>query len=501
MDTPPTPFDAARHHFDALLSRLGSGEAARMTHTELEAVVEKEGREAMRLAVQGHLDLRAEREREALPDSVVGTDGKERSHLRNSARIVGSPFGDVEVTRTSYSYPGVPALFPLDAALNLPPDSYSLTLRSKVAEFALGGSYERAVDLLARNTGAKVAKRQAEEITIRSAADFDDFYNARKGRKPSAGNLLVLTFDGKGVIMRPDGLREATRRAAEKATPKLRNRVSPGEKANRKRVAEVASVYDVPRWVRTAEDVVGELDGDRPKRPKVQAKRVWASIVKDAASVIDDVFAEAQRRDPAHECTWVVLVDGNENQIRRARAMARKYGVQITLVLDLIHVTEYLWKAAWSFHDTGDEAADAWVRERLTAILEGKSSYVAAGIRRSATRRELDDTQRKGADLCCDYLLKHRDMLKYNLYLEQGLPIATGVIEGACRYLVQDRMDLTGARWGLEGAEAILRLRSLYASGDLDAYWDWHRRAEFHRNHLQNYADATLADHPLRVAA
>lgn len=500
MDTPSDPFAAARNHFDTLLRRLGEETATRLTHTDVEVLVDKEGREALRLAYQGHLDLRGALERQTRPAVVTGTDGHERSHLRDSSRQVDVVFGEVTVTRTAYSYPGVPALFPLEADLNLPPDSYSLTLRARVAELALGGSYARAVDLLQRNTGATIAKRQAEEITIRSAVDFDDFYASRAGQPPEgAEDLMVLTMDGKGVIMRHEALREATRRAAETATQKLSTRLSPGEKSNRKRVAEVASVYSVPRWVRTADDVLGELDGEQPTRPKVHAKRVWASIVKDAKEVITDVFAEAQRRDPEHQRRWVVLVDGNDTQIRQAKAAAKRHGVRITLVLDLIHVTEYLWKAAWCFHDKGDEAAEAWVRERLHAILCGKSSDVAAGIRRSATLRALDE--RKGADACCDYLLGHREMLRYDRYLADGLPIATGVIEGACRHLVQDRMDITGARWGLEGAEAILRLRSLYASGDLDAYWTWHRRAEFQRNHLQNYADGTLDGHPLREAA
>jgi hypothetical protein len=502
MDAPIDPFAAARNHFDALLRRLGAHDAGHMTHTDVEGLVEKEGREALRLAFQGHLDLRGAREREARPLSVTGTDGYERSRLRDSSRQVQVVFGEVTVTRTAYSYPAIPVLFPLEAALNLPPDSYSLTLRSRVAELALGGSYERAVDLLERNVGAKIAKRQAEEITIRSATDFDDFYASRAGNAPKGTqDLLVLTFDGKGVIMRHDALRDATRRAAEKEAHKLSTRLSPGEKSNRKRVAEVASVYSVPRWVRTADDVVAELDGDQPKRPKVHAKRVWASIVKDAKGVIDDVFAEAHRRDPKHERRWVVLVDGNETQIRQAKAAAARYGVRITLVLDLIHVTEYLWKAAWCFHDKGDEAAETWVRERLHVILCGRSSDVGAGIRRSATLRGLDDDARKGVDACCDYLQGHRAMMRYDLHLADGLPIATGVIEGACRHLVQDRMDITGARWGLEGAEAVLRLRSLYASGDLDEYWAWHHRAEFQRNHLQNYADGTLDDHPLRRAA
>lgn len=502
MDTPSDPFAAARDHFDSVLRRLGTEEATRMTHTDVEVLVDREGREALRLAYQGHLDQRAARERATRPAAVTGTDGHERRHRRDSSREVQVLFGAVKVTRTAYSYPGVPVLFPLEADLNLAPDSYSLTLRSRVAEHALGGSYDRAVDLLARNTGTTIAKRQAEEITIRSAVDFDDFYASRAGQ-PAEGSedLMVITMDGKGVIMRHEALRDATRRAAEKEDHKLSTRLSPGEKSNRKRMAEVASVYSVPRWVRTADDVVGELDGERPTRPKAHAKRVWASIVKDARVVVEDAFAEAQRRDPEHKRRWVVLVDGNPDQIRYARSAAKRYAVQITLVLDLIHVSEYLWKAAWCFHDKGDEAAEAWVRERLHAILCGKSSDVAAGIRRSATLRGLAHDERVGVDKCCDYLLNHRAMLRYDQYLAEGLPIATGVIEGACRHLVQDRMDITGARWGLEGAEAILRLRSLYASGDLDAYWAWHRRAEFQRNHLQNYADGTLDGHPLREAA
>jgi hypothetical protein len=146
-------------------------------------------------------------------------------------------------------------------------------------------------------------------------------------------------------------------------------------------------------------------------------------------------------------------------------------------VLDLIHVIEYLWKAAWDFFETGDEAAEAWVRERVGLILRGKSSDVAAGMRRSATMRGFDPDRRKKVDKSCDYLIGHRAMMRYDKYLADGLPIATGVIEGACRHLVQDRMDVTGARWGLEGAEAVLRLRSLQASGDLKEYWSFHQRA------------------------
>jgi len=120
-------------------------------------------------------------------------------------------------------------------------------------------------------------------------------------------------------------------------------------------------------------------------------------------------------------------------------------------------------------------------------------------MRRSATRRGLRGSARQAVDDCARYLLNHREFLRYHEYLRDGLPIASGVIEGACRSLVRDRMDITGARWGLEGGEAILKLRSLRASGDLDEYLRFHARRELERNHLAKFDDSELCE--LRVAA
>ena len=162
---------------------------------------------------------------------------------------------------------------------------------------------------------------------------------------------------------------------------------------------------------------------------------------------------------------WVALVDGNATQIREIRAAAHAEGVAVTLVLDLIHVIEYLWNAAWEVFVEGDAAAEKWVRRYLRLVLSGRASIAAGAMRRVATTRKLE--KRTSIDAASGYLLGHLDMLRYDEYLRDGLPIATGVIEGACRHLVKDRMDITGARWGLAGAEAILRLRSLQVSGDL----------------------------------
>ena len=160
----------------------------------------------------------------------------------------------------------------------------------------------------------------------------------------------------------------------------------------------------------------------------------------------------------------------------------------MTIVIDLIHVLEYLWKAAWSFFDEGDAAAEAWVHDKATKVLNGDARHVAAAIRRRATREKLTTTRRKGADTCANYLTAKSPYLGYPAALANGWPIATGVIEGASRHLVKDRMDPTGARWGLTGAESVLKLRAIHSNGDWDEYFKYHLTQEQHRVHKSQYA-------------
>ena len=331
--------------------------------------------------------------------------------------------------------------------------------------------------------------------------DFETFY---AGRPPAditseANKLLVLSFDGAGIVMLPKDLREATRRAAEAQASEPRwppKRLKRGQKRNRKRMAEVAAVYALEPHVRVPADIVRELrpvqdvESER-RRPKPSGKRVWASVERDAEKVIEEAFEEASRRDPERKRRWVVLVDGQEGQLSLIETVAARIGVEITLVLDIIHVLEYLWRAAYCFHPDGSHEAEQWVQKRLLMLLSGTSpSDVAAGMARSATLQGL--TKREAVEECADYLCKYRDLLGYAQALADGLPIATGVIEGACRYLVRDRMDKTGARWSLAGAEAVLKLRALRANGDFDDYWRFHLEAEHRRNHATHYDHAEV---------
>jgi hypothetical protein len=491
------PFAQARAHAIKFEGMLSSDAMMRKDHSELEAMLDGAGKEWARLMLEENLRLRAQLEQRT---EVVGSEGEARASVRDSERHVETLLGRVAVPRLAYQSAGTPDLHPMDASLNLPRELFSHGLRRLVAREAARSSFDEVVDTVRELTGGSIAKRQVEELTVRAAQDFDAFYEQRAASRDPSEDLLVISTDGKGIVMRHEDLREGTRRAADKSERKLQTRLTPGEKSNRKRMAQVATVYSIAPFVRTPSDIVHTLrDADEldTKRPRPTDKRVWASVEKSGRAVIREAFQEALRRDPDKKRRWVVLVDGEPKQLRAVKAEARRAGVKVTILADIVHVIEYIWDAARALFGKSNAEAEKWVADRLLALLCGRSGgEVVKTIRWWQARTKLDDAANAAIDKTCAYLADRTRtrLLRYNEALTDGLPIATGVIEGACRYVVKDRMDRTGARWSLTGAEAVLRLRALRASKDFDAYWEFHLEQDRLRNHASRYQDAKIPD-------
>ena len=492
------PFARARSHAATVEGILSTAAMIRKPHSDVEQLLDKQGREWARLMLEEHLALRAGLEKKT---EVVGSDGVERCSSRDSERHLETVVGRVAVPRQAYQAPGVTDLHPMDAALNLPREMFSHGIRRMVAKEAARASFDEVVEIVRDYTGSTIAKRQVEELAVRAAQDFDAFYAERAEARASGNDLMVLSTDGKGIVMRHADLREATRIAAEKSVRKLETRLTPGEKSNRKRMAQVATVYSIAPWPRTAADVLHthrDSVAVEARRPRPTDKRVWASVKKKPRAVIREAFNEALRRDPDKRRRWVVLVDGEPKQLRAVKAEARRAGVVITILLDIVHVLEYVWTAARALFGESNVKAEAWVADRLHALLTGRSGGdIARTIRWWAARnKDLCEPALRAIETSCDYLAdrKRTRLLHYQQALRDGLPIATGVIEGACRYLVKDRMDRTGARWSLTGAEAVLCLRALRASGDFDAYWAFHLARDSQRNHGSRYEDGAIPD-------
>jgi len=474
-------FSDATKQIDCMIEYLKSDNCNDKEHGDIENYIQNEGFEVLRCLFQGYLDLKAANEK-SLSD-VYTDEGMHLTHIKHGTkRTLTTLFGDVLVKRKSYGQRLQKSIFPLDVQLNLPPDQYSDGIRHRVAIEARKASYDEVVETINQTTGGHIAKRQTLKLAQDIAQDFDGFYlQNRYLNTEQTDNLLVLSFDGKGIVMRPEGLRECTKKAALKSN-KLNSRLSAGEKKDRKRMAQVATVYTAMPHIRTPESIM-KTEAERSNVQQINVaernKRVWASVENTAESVIEAGFLEALQRDPTQQRQWVVLVDGHPHQIRLINRVMEKHNVKATIVMDFIHVLEYVWKAAWCFYEKGDGNVEKWVEKIALKILHGHGNQVAKGMRISATKQGL--TKRENIDKCADYLLKNKLRLQYGEALKKGYPIASGVIEGACRHLINDRLDVTGARWSLKGAEAILKLRSLKSSGDFNDYWLFHKKQSSQR--------------------
>jgi len=490
------PFAASRSVFDALIVELDAEPAAGLGHAELEELLDLRGRELLRQLFQDHLELRRLREELAVrahPASVPGADGVTRRAVETGhTRLLATIFGTVTVGRCAWRAQGRRNVYPADAALRLPRLRHSHGLQRLAALEAVRGSFDQATQAIGRRCGQVVGKRQIELLTV-AAADIDAFSQAVVPQSCTDATVLVVSVDGKGVVMRPEALREATLKAAEAKGPgPYRTRLASGEKQGRKRMATLGVVYDAEPAPRRAHDVIcvpaataEGRSGQRRRRlgPKAQAKWLTGSVTADSEQVIKAVFEQASQRDPTHRRTWVVLVDGARHQLDLIRAEASRRGVRVHILVDLIHVLEYLWKAAWCLHADGDPQAEAWVATQAISILSGQAAQTIAAIDAQAVGAGLSDIQRRGVDTCIGYLRAKQEFLGYDTALAAGWPIATGVIEGACRHLIGDRLDISGARWGLAGAEAVLKLRAVTTNGDFDRYWRFHLARENHRVH------------------
>jgi hypothetical protein len=393
------------------------------------------------------------------------------THKRSHTRRLITLFGGISVTRMGYGCPGQASIHPLDAQLELPARTYSYEIQRRLVKAAVQGPFDEAVEVLRDTTGARVPKRSAEQIVIEAAADFESFYAQRTHTGGTAGSILVGAIDGKGIPM--------VKPAPAAKTVRLRK----GEKRQKKRMSTVAAVFSQLPQRRTPEAVVASLFAPKDSRPKrakrrrPQWKRVWASLLADKDAFISDVKGEMLRRDPHRRKTWVIVTDGERALQRRVC----KLFVDVTLILDLLHVLEKLWAAAYTLHPEGSPEAEAFVRERALRILRGQVSQVVKGFRQMVTKRRLQGQRRKTLLGVAAYYYRNRRRMRYNLYLRKGWPIASGSVEGACKNLVKDRMERSGMRWTPPMAEAILRLRAIYLSGDFEAYWEYHVRQDQQR--------------------
>lgn len=449
------------------------------------------------LALQGEGDL---------GQSLITPEGRQ---LKRSEEPVERPLRTVfgEHTIRAYVYAAgahqAIELRPVDARLSLSAGRCSYFFEEFSQYFCVDQAFGQASQGLDMVLRQKVSVDTLERINQRMGGQAEEFLDQLPTPQANEeGDLLVFTADGKGVPLVQADAQQVP--AFDKA-----------ERPGNRRMATLASVYSIDPYMRTAEQIVAALFRDdaprQPKdkdRPQPKFKHVTARLTRlredpdgeewESNGTID-AFAWAAEQIAARRRRGQKLLRLMDGQLSFWDAAAC-LGVppeEVIDILDILHVSSYVWRAAKVFCPQR-EHQEAFARERLLRILRGEVQSVIAGLRQMATKRGLKGKRLGEISTVCGYFQKHAHRMRYDEYLAAGYPIATGVIEGACRHLVKDRMERSGMRWRLAGAQPMLHVRAVYQSSYWDAFHQERIASEQrilhpHRDLLGDYHPITLA--------
>ena len=392
-----------------------------------------------------------------------------------------SVFGKVRVPRTYYRCDGQPGIMPLDAMADLPERCYSYLLQEWMDMMSIRESFRESETTLTKLLGLRVSASRFEIVNQSSSTSYDRFYDEKELPSPeSEGEIQVVQFDGKGV---PVIRKEAAR---------IKARQGKGEKRQKKKEAMVGVSYTVDRNERTPEEVAENLiypekaRGKKEERkkegmevaapPKARNIRRLASLKRSKTEVVEEMVNDGKKRNPNDKRPWVAVMDGALSLWTLVAQVL--FGTDYIGILDIIHVVEYLWKAGNALHGENTPETKKWVYEHLLSILQGNVGRVVGGLRQTLAKRKLTRSKQKTIGGVIRYFENHAEWMCYDKYLKAGFPIGSGVVESTCGHTVKDRMEGTGRRWSIIGAESTLLLRSVYTSGDWNAYWDSHMKQE-----------------------
>jgi hypothetical protein len=467
------------------LAAWTADEARYPGHGDREKLIAEEGRNLNQDFLQATFELDAAREERAA--GVTSAAGiRHGTAEKNCKRGLASIFGPVTVTRIAYRNWQEPALHPLDARQGLPDDPYSLGMRALAAHHLARTGFGQAQAEIENLTGVKIGLAQPGGIAGDLARWTDDFYEERArdaGEDVPATDVIMMQGDGKGIAMRPEHRRNAGKQD--------------GTRPGIKKMAEIVAVAGFTPAVREPEDIAAPPARRRAHPgPKARDKWVSASVTEAIEDMIAAAYDEADRRDPGHVRQRVFLVDGNKQQITAIQAQAAERGLKVPVLIDCIHVSGYIGKAAACLHPGDPVGAGQWADGQLLRVLHGRAKAVAATLASVARKTRANPRKRHPGltdlDKAVTYLENNQKHMKYDKALAKGWPIATGMIEGACRFVIEDRFGITGARWSPHGAEVILKLRAVVVNGDLDDYMTYYKNRYRREHHLTRYDENTI---------
>ncbi len=366
-----------------------------------------------------------------------------------------SIFGPVKIPRSYYYRSGHGGICPLDEQLNLPERKYSYFLQRWLSAYCVKDAYDEAVKELAELLGISIPKRSMQLVMQDVSQKADDFWEQYP---PPAGDsqIMVISADGKGVPMKQPWDREVPKRLKK------------GQKRTKKKEAMVGVIYTVSR----------ERQPSGTSQVRSVNKEVYASLL-GKEHVYNHLKKRADLRGLADKNLLdevLFMADGDPGLWTQKEA----HFPGMTEALDFYHVSEYLWEIAHMFLAEGSKEANQWVKKKEAQLKAGRVGYMTGGLKQMLTKGKRIRGQGKQDRLkqIIGYFEHNRYRMQYDEYLALGYPIGTGAVEGTCKNLVKERMEGSGMRWTVAGAEAVLKLRSVYQSHYWSDFWNYYTMSQ-----------------------
>jgi len=409
---------------------------------------------------------------------AVNGAGKTLPYHSEKSRDYFSIFGELAIIRPYFYRKNEGGYSPLDAELGLGKDSYSDFLRELHDELSVHIPFAKEVKIVNRFLGIRLSTRCAQQFVEIDAADAEAYYK-QKSPPPveEEASVLALQADGKGVPI--------IKASANKDKVRLKR----GEARSRKKAVTATAIYTIQPAPRSVDDVMASLlkEGETKtdlNRSRPQHKQIWGTLQgKDAA--LDRLQGEVEKRMGDHNQHRVMLCDGDKSLQNH---LATRFA-DFTLILDFIHAYEYLWQVANTLYGEDDPNRQLWILKQTRRLLNGQAYSLAIAFRQLAQERERSASQQKILRKVANYFENNQAYMDYAAYLQKGWPIASGVIEGVCRHFVKDRMELSGMRWSIDGAENLLYLRAVAENDDWEAYHRFRKQRRQQRLYKRDWPE------------
>ena len=404
--------------------------------------------------------------------------------LKNKGKSVRkylSLFGTLEISRVGYWQVGLGKYYPLDEDLELSSTHHwSYALRELVSETASEQDYRASVQILNKLLGLKLTGKSSSRNAEATGIWVDKYYAEQKNCSEVAeGSCFSLSVDGKGVPMIPK---------ERDKLPKKGKRLGKGEKNGIKKMATVVVSSSFTPKRRTSNAIIKGLmnsplskieaeslkdNNDKGENDNRWHKGIHArAFLGEQKKAIDYGLKNIKRRMTAAS-QFVVPIDAGVGLEPHIIQSVKEHGLEQQfqgIILDIIHVSEYVWEVANSVLGEKSKLRHRWVCDVLKDILNSNTQKVIDDFRRIRDKTKISSNAEKKITKAITYFSNHIHKMDYKHYIDKGFPVSSALVEAKCGHLVKDRMELSGMRWSHKGAQAILDLRAVSINGHIEHF-------------------------------